>query len=94
MPSSNPDDARAQVLDRMERTDLFIRVVVIAAALVEALLFVVAFMFVDWQDPLHRLLFLFSVLGYMIVALGLMALGGHVSRTVGRLVLALEQRPS
>jgi hypothetical protein len=84
------DSVRRSVLDRMERSERLARWAIIAAAVVEALLFVVAFLIIDWDDRLHLLLFVLSVLSYWIISLGLIALGAHVSRSAGRILAALE----
>ena len=90
MPSPSLDDVRRSVLDRMERGERAMRLSIVAAALLEALMFVAAFRLIDWQDRTHRLIFVLSVFTYFIIALGLMALGGHVTRTAGRILAALE----
>ena len=90
MPNSTLDDVRHSVLDRMERGERATRWSIIAAAVLEALMFVAAFMIIDWQDRLHRLIFVLSMFTYFIIALGLIALGGHVTRTAGRILAALE----
>ena len=84
------DAVRASVLDRMERGQRVVRGAILVAALLEATLFAVAIVYVDWKDRTQVLLFLLSVVGYSIVALGLIALGGHVSRSVGRVLAALD----
>ena len=91
-PAHTPDldRVREHVLDRMERSERVTKLAIFGAALLEVLLFAVAFRLVDWRDPLHKLLFVFSVLSYTILALGLIALGGHVSRSVARVLAALE----
>ena len=86
------EDIQASVLDRMERADKLIRAAIIGAALLEAGLFAIAIYLVDWDDPTQRLLFIFSVLSYTIIAMGLLALAGHVTRSVGRVLAALGDR--
>lgn len=78
------------VLDRMEHHARLTRLAVLGAAGVEGLLMVIALLRVNWADDTHVLLFIFSVLGYTIVALGLVALGAHVSRVGARVVAALD----
>lgn len=90
MTSPDLDRARANVLDRMERSDRLVRGAVLLGALFELLLFVVAFMLVDWRDPLQRLVLVLAVTGYTIVVLGLVAVGGHVTRVGDRVLAALE----
>ena len=92
MQSHRPDDVVAGVLDQMEHHARRMKLAVAAAAAVEGLLMVVALLSVNWSDRTHVLLFIFSVLGYTIVALGLVALGAHISRTGARVVAALDDR--
>jgi hypothetical protein len=86
------ESIQAGVLDRMERANQLVRWSIIGAALLESGLFVVAILLVDWNDPVQRLMFLFAVLSYTIIALGLVALAGHVTRTAARILAALEMR--
>ena len=90
MIDSELDNVRLGILDRMERDERLVRYAIIGAALLELLLFVAAFRMLDLQDRLHKILFVFFVLSYSIVALGLVALAGHVSRSVGRVLAAIE----
>ena len=80
----------AGVLNRMDRHARMVRLAILAAAAVEGMLMVVALLKVDWKNQTQVLLFIFAVLGYTIVALGLAALGAHVSRVGARVVAALE----
>jgi hypothetical protein len=52
---------------------------------------VIALLTIDWRNDTHVLLLVFSVLGYTIVALGLAALGAHVSSVGARVVTALDR---
>ena len=90
MPAPTIDDIREGVLRRMERQTNTIRMVVLAAAGVEALLLALALRVVDLGNPTHVLILITSVLGYTIVVLGLVALGAHVSRATNRVVAVLE----
>jgi hypothetical protein len=91
MPESKNASAVPGVLARMDRHAQRVRLAVIAAALVEGLLLVFALLLIDWRNDTQILLFVFSVLGYTIVALGLAALGAHVSRVGARVVAALDR---
>ena len=84
------DTIRGTVLDRLERDARTVRLAVLGAATTELALFVVAFRLIDWHDRTQLLLFVLSVLGYTIVVLGLVALGAHVSRTVGCALAAID----
>jgi len=80
------------VLTRMDRDAQRVRMAVIAAAMLEGVLLVIALLKIDWKNDTHVLLFVFAVLGYTIVSLGLAALGAHVSRVGARVVAALDRR--
>ena len=90
MPTERLDAIRGSVLDQMERAERNMRFGSVGAALTELLLLVVAFALVDWQNRLERLLFIFAILGYTIIVLGLVALGAHVTRSIGRVLAAME----
>jgi fatty acid desaturase len=94
MPAQELDNIRRSVLDRMERGDRLVKWAIIAAAMVEGLLLVAAIFIADWSNPLHRLVFILSILTYSVVACGLVALAGHISRSVGRVLIALESMSS
>ncbi len=84
------DQIRSSVLDSMERSERNMKLGIFGAVFVEMALFLVAFTMVDWSNHTERLLFIFSVMSYTIVALGLAALGAHVTRTAARLAAALD----
>jgi hypothetical protein len=92
MQAQRQEDVVAGVLDRMERHERMMKLAILGAAGVEGLLLVVALLIVDWADSTHVLLFVLSILGYTIIALGLAALGAHVSRVGARVVAALDDR--
>lgn len=94
MPINDRDTLVADVLARMDRHERRMQLLVIGAAVVEALLMIVAVLKVDWHDDTQSLLFIFSVLSYTLLALGMMALGTHVSRVGARVVAALAERES
>jgi Kef-type K+ transport system membrane component KefB len=92
MRAQKTQDVVSGVLDRMEQHAQRMKLAIIGAAATEGLLMVIALLKVDWTETTHVLLFVFAVLGYTIVALGLIALGAHVSRVGIRIVAALENR--
>ena len=91
MANDHRTDDVASVLDRMEQYERTKRLAILGAAALEAALLAVALLKLDWQDKTQLLLFIFAVLGYTIVILGLVALGAHVSRVGARVVAALER---
>lgn len=90
MATKDLDSIRESVLDRMERGDRLVKGAIIAAAVVEGLLLAAALFMADWSNPLHRLVFILSILTYSVIACGLIALAGHISRSVGRVLIAME----
>ncbi|MGK2961829.1 MAG: hypothetical protein ACSLFK_06730 [Gemmatimonadaceae bacterium] len=90
MQSHKSADVVTSVLDRMERHAQMTKLAILGATAIEGLLLVVALLKVNWTDNTHVLLFIFSVLSYTIVALGLVALGAHVSRVGAQVVAALD----
>jgi len=90
MPAKDLDNIRLSVLDRMERGDRLVKGAIIGAAVVEGLLLAVALFIADFSNPLHRLVFILSILTYSVIACGSIALGGHISRSTGRVLVALE----
>jgi len=85
------DEIRSSVLDKMERAERNMKLGIFGAVFVEMALFAVAFTMLDWTNHTERLLFIFSVMSYTIVALGLAALGAHVTRTAAKLAAALDR---
>ena len=84
------DQIRGGVLDRMERAERNARLSIMAAAFSEMVLFVGAFMIVDFSNHLERLVFVLFMLSYTTIAIGLIALGAHVSRNTARVLGALS----
>ena len=89
MRAERLDSIRQGVLARMERADRNVKLGIFGAVLVEMVLFVVVLLVLDLDNRVERLIFVTSILGYTIVALGLAALGAHVSRTAGRILMVL-----
>ena len=93
MPPNDLDTIRQGVLDRIERHQRNMHLAIIGAAVVEVGLLVTAFLMVDWTDRTQTIVVIMSVLTYTIIALGLVALAAHVSRTVARVLLAIAPGP-
>lgn len=90
MTAQERDTIRQSVLDRMERSDRLMRYALVSAAVVEVLLLFIALRLLDWHDRVDRLLFVLFMLNYMVLSLGLIALGGHMSRSISRVLLAMD----
>ena len=89
MTSPSPS-ASQTALDRLDRANRRVTQLIILAATVESVLLILVLLAIDFKDPLHRLLFLLSMLTYFTLALAIVALGAHVTRVQERLVTALE----
>ena len=87
MTTTSADQAALARLDRANRR---VTQIIIAAAAVEGALLVTVLLIIDFDDPLHRLVFLLSMLTYFTLGLAIIALGAHVSRVQERLLTALE----
>lgn len=86
----NLDEVRAAALTRINRSERNFKIAFFAAGIVETL-FVVSFLFLaDLSNRTHVLLLLSTVSCYSIVVLGLFALGAHISRSVLRVLTAIE----
>ena len=96
--TDNPslDRLRGETLSRMERGERNVKLALLAAGVVEALLLGGFLLLADFSNRLHLLLLIATVALYSILGLGLMALGAHSNRNT-RLVLKaielLERRP-
>ena len=88
----NFDATRRAALDRVDRSQRAYRAFFLAAAAVEALFLAGFVLLADFGQRLHVLLLLAAVATYTIIALGLLALGQHVSRCTWRVLKAIESR--
>lgn len=84
------DEARGQVLDRMETGRRLMSFGMGAAALLEIAMLGACIMLVDWSDRTQVLLFIIFILSYFILVLGMLALAGHVTNATGRILAALD----
>ena len=82
--------ASQTALDRLDRANRRVTRLIILAATVESALLVAVLLAIDFADPLHRLLFLLSMLTYFTLGLAIVALGAHVTRVQERLTTAIE----
>lgn len=90
MENPKLDAVRESVLDRMERADRNRQYLIIGAAMCEALFGGAAMLMMDWSDRQQVVIFLLFVMTYTVLALGLMALGAHMTTSAGRVIAAIE----
>ena len=89
MRAERLDTIRQGALARMERADRNVKLAIFGAVLVEMVFIVTVLLTIDLGNRVERLIFVTSILGYTIVVLGLAALGAHVSRSAGRILMVL-----
>ena len=82
--------ASQTALDRLDRANQRVTRLIVLAATVESVLLILVLLAIDFKEPLHRLLFLLSMLTYFTLGIAILALGAHVTRGQERLVTALE----
>jgi len=86
----NADQARRAALERIERSERNYRLAFYGAVILEALFLAAFLLLADFRDRVHLLLLVSTVAVYTIIALGLLALGAHVSSNTLRLLKAVE----
>jgi hypothetical protein len=84
------DAIRAAALDRVEKRERAFKMAFVAAALVEGVMLAAFLLLADLSNRLHLLILVSAVLVYSTLALGLVALGAHVSRVGERVLMAVE----
>jgi hypothetical protein len=84
------DSASRSALDRLDRANRRVTQLIVLAAIIESVLLVGVIVAMDFEDPLHRLVFLLAMLTYFTLGLAILALGAHVTRVEARLLNALE----
>lgn len=92
MTAKELDGIRQGVLARMERGERLVKIGIIGAVMVETGLLLFALLYMDWRDRGQVQLFIFAVMGYTIIVLGMVALAGHITRSIGRVLAALDAR--
>lgn len=88
--TSSFDTARQTALKEIDKREKAGKWAIIAAVVIESLLFLVIFTVIDFASDTHRLIFLTALLVYLPVCLGMLALGLHQSRNTRRVLLALQ----
>jgi hypothetical protein len=84
------DKARGKVLDQMEAGRKTMNLGFAVASLMELALLAACVMLVDWGDKTQVMLLVIFILSYGMLAMGLVILAGHVTRSTGRVLAVLE----
>jgi hypothetical protein len=90
MTEPNLQAIQDSVLDKMEHSARLMRWAILVAALFEAILIGSALLLTDWKDRQQILLFVYFVSSYTIMAMGMVAVGAHMTRCAGRVLAALD----
>ena len=86
----NINGVRQTALDRIDRSERHYKITFIGAAIIE-LFFIGGFLLLaDFSNRMHVLLLIATIAIYTILALGLVALGVHISRSTLRVLNAVE----
>jgi hypothetical protein len=84
------DAVRVAALARIDRSERNFKLAFIGAAIVESAFLVSFLLLADFSNRMHVLLLISTMSCYTIVALGLLALGAHVNRSIARVLKAVE----
>lgn len=84
------DRLRGETLRRMERGERKVKLALLAAAIVEALLMASFLLLADFSNRLHLLLLIVTVALYSILGLGMIALGANSNRNTRLVLKAIE----
>jgi hypothetical protein len=87
---NNMDSVRGAALERIEKSERNYKMAFFAAAVVEAAFIAAFLLLADFSNRVHLLLLISTVAVYSILALGMFALGSHVSRSSLRVLKAVE----
>jgi len=84
------NEIRGAALDRIDRSERNSKLAFYSALAVEALFLIAFVALADFHNRIHVLLLLAAMAIYMILGLGLLALGAHVSRNTQAILRAIE----
>lgn len=90
MDKAKLDYVRESVLAQMERSNRHRQYAIIAAALCEGLFGLMAIQMIEWSDRLQVVIFLLFMLTYTVTAMGLIALGVHITQNASRVIAAIQ----
>ncbi len=92
--SSHTDRARGAALDRIERSERFRKLWVVATCATEVLFFVAFLWLADLSDRLHLLVLMAALLVYMTLGVGMITLWSHANVCTARILRALDSTGS
>ena len=84
------NEVRGAALDRIDKSERNYKLAFYSALAVETLFLIAFVLLADFHNRIHVLLLLAAMAVYIILGLGLFALGAHVSRNTQTLLRAIE----
>ena len=81
---------RQTALVAIERQERYTKLAIAAAGVIEAVLIAAILLSIDFSNPIHKLILLATLLTYLPLALGMMALGSLNSRHTRSVLLAIQ----
>jgi hypothetical protein len=84
------NEIRGVALDRIDKSERNYKLAFYSALAVETLFLVAFVLLADFHNRIHVLLLLAAMAVYMILGLGMLALGAHVSRNTQTILRAIE----
>ena len=84
------NEVRGAALDRIDKSERNYKLAFYSALAVETLFLIAFVLLADFHNRIHVLLLLAAMAVYLILGLGLFALGAHVSRNTQTLLRAIE----
>ena len=88
--STKADEIREGTLKQIEKSESNYKLAFVGAAIIEACFLAAFLILADFSNRMHLLLLIASIAIYTIVAMGLYALGMHVSKNTLRILRAIE----
>ena len=77
-------------LDEVERSERFVKLVLVGTGLYEVVCMVAVVLLMDWSSRTHLLLLVLACMVYGSLAFGMVALAGYQKRNTLRILSALE----
>lgn len=84
------DEIRRRTLDRVDQAAKRFRMVIVAAAVLEAILLLFVFYVTDFANPVHQVVFACTMLLYFMMFMMVVGLGAWFGTFEARLLKAIE----
>ena len=88
--TQNLDEIRRRALDRVDQAAKRFRLVIVAAAVLEAVLLLFVFYVTDFTNSVHRMVFACTMLLYFMMFMMVVGLGAWFGKLEARILKAIE----